>query len=271
MKGKSFSISLPKPGQGTVNEDASIAKEHIIAVSDGAGGGGLYADLWSAYLLEHLPETPIASFSQLDAWIDGIWESFYKDCEEKAKREGGMVLDKFYNEGSFATLAAVWKCDGGCSWMTYGDSVAFHYNKCTRLLEHSFTSLSDFNNPPYLINCKDPLKEDGFRCGKFDTDGDSIVFCATDALAHFVLMTYEIANSRLYSEELAEAKSAGTKNSVCVDSATVKPIDFGNRVINKLCRCSPYNHKFENYIKSMLEKRVIVLDDYSYAMMDITK
>lgn len=45
MESKSFSISIAKPGQGQVNEDAAIAKENLIAVSDGAGGGGLYADL----------------------------------------------------------------------------------------------------------------------------------------------------------------------------------------------------------------------------------
>ena len=265
MRGKSFSISIPKPGQNTVNEDAAIAKERVIAVSDGAGGGGLYADLWSTYLLENLPDEPIVNFEQLDAWVDGIWETFYNDCEEKAKCEGGMVLDKFYNEGSFATLAAIWKGDKDYYWMTYGDSVAFHYNKHTQVLEHSFARLADFNSPPYLINCKDPLNESGFRKGVFATDQDSVVFCATDALAQFIIMTYEITHYHSYSEELAEAVNAATKNSVCIHAATARPIDFRNRVINKLSNCSPYNRKFENYVQGLLARRLLVLDDYSYA------
>ena len=149
------------------NEDAARATERMIAVSDGAGGGGVFADLWSKYLVDNLPEEPISGFQAFDVWIDSIWELFYTDCERKAEKIGGMFLNKFYDEGSFATLVAVWK-DG--SWISCGDSVAFCYNKKTGVLQHSFTRLADFNNPPYLINCKDPLNEKGFRKGKFKVD-----------------------------------------------------------------------------------------------------
>ena len=81
------------------NEDAVIAKDNLIAVSDGAGGGGVFADKWSKYLVDHLPDKPIKTFSAFDKWIDGIWEPFYNDCEKIAKKEGGMLLNKFYDEG----------------------------------------------------------------------------------------------------------------------------------------------------------------------------
>ena len=72
-------LSIGKIGENLVNEDAAIAKESLIAVSDGAGGGGVFADLWSEYLVEHLPDDPIADFPAFDKWIDGIWELFYND------------------------------------------------------------------------------------------------------------------------------------------------------------------------------------------------
>ena len=150
-------ISLAKFEEGIVNEDAAIATESVIAVSDGAGGGGLFAERWSQYLVDHLPDKPIKNYKAFDKWIDGIWEPFYNDCEEEAKKIGGLLLNKFYDEGSFATLVAVWKVsETECRWISYGDSVAFCYNKKTGELQHSFTRLSDFNNPPYLINSKDP-------------------------------------------------------------------------------------------------------------------
>ncbi|MCF0195861.1 MAG: hypothetical protein HUK03_01205, partial [Bacteroidaceae bacterium] len=96
-------LSIAKPGQGTVNEDSAKAERNVIAVSDGAGGGGIYADLWSKYLTDNLPENPITSFEELDNWIASIWEPFYNDCEERAKTGDGMVLRKFYEEGAFAT------------------------------------------------------------------------------------------------------------------------------------------------------------------------
>ncbi len=269
MERKPFSISIAKPGQGQVNEDAAIAKENLIAVSDGAGGGGLYADLWSSYLLENLPDKPMNNFDQFDSWLDGIWEIFYNKCEDKAKQEGGMVLNKFYEEGSFATLAVAWIDGNICKWMSFGDSVVFHYNRKTCLLEHSFGKLIDFNKPPHLINCKDSINEEGLKLGEFHVDSDSVVFCATDALAHYIIMCYEISKCNLYGEELTEAINAGTKNSICINSATARPVDFRNRVVNKLCKCSPHNNKFQNYVKSLLDKKYIVLDDYSYALFQV--
>ena len=70
-------ISLAKFEEGVTNEDATIARKEVIAVSDGAGGGGVFADCWSKYLVEELPDEPIDSYNTFDKWIDGIWEPFY--------------------------------------------------------------------------------------------------------------------------------------------------------------------------------------------------
>lgn len=96
-------LSIGKPEEGCINEDAAIARSNMIAVSDGAGGGGLFAERWSKYLLDNLPESPILSAEELDLWIDGIWEPYYNQCEEDAKMLGSMSLNKFYDEGSFAS------------------------------------------------------------------------------------------------------------------------------------------------------------------------
>ena len=73
-------ISIAKFEDGITNEDAAIARKDVIAVSDGAGGGGVFAERWSKYLVERLPNEPIGSFEAFDEWIDGIWEPFYNEC-----------------------------------------------------------------------------------------------------------------------------------------------------------------------------------------------
>ena len=256
-------ISLPKE-KDIVNEDAIDAKESLIAVSDGAGGGGVFAERWSQYLVDNLPDKPIKNYKAFDKWIDGIWESFYNDCEEEAKKIGGLLLNKFYDEGSFATLVAVWK-DG--QWVSYGDSVAFCFNRKTKELQYSFTRLADFNNPPYLINCKDPLDENGFRSGKFKIDKDCIVFAASDTLAHYILMMYEVAHSDKYTEELQQAISAQTKNSNFIKTAMrLKKMDFAKDVIQKLENCK-YLNQFESHIGRLRRWGFIGHDDYSFVMM----
>lgn len=103
----SKSVSIAKPNDHMPNEDAVFCSPQCIAVSDGAGGCGLYANEWSRYLIEHLPkDAPLSSFTELDEWVDGIWEAFYNEHEERAKEGDGILLNKFYNEGSCATIAA---------------------------------------------------------------------------------------------------------------------------------------------------------------------
>lgn len=263
--------SIAKPEQGQNNEDYARASEKLLAVSDGAGGGGIYADLWSKYLLEHLPESPVTAFAELDQWLDGIWEEFYNACEAKAQAAGGMVLNKFYDEGSFATLAAVWLTEGRAQWMSYGDSVVFHYNKKTDVLEHSFTKLADFNNPPYLINSKDPLKEEGFRSGEFLTDDNSVLFCATDALSHYILMMYELSHKEEYQDELTVAQNAGSRNSTYISTASLLCFDYFQHVITKLIHCGNRPRCFRLFVEALLRKRLIALDDYSYALLNFNK
>lgn len=256
-------ISIPKE-EGIINEDSVKAKEYLIAVSDGAGGGGVYADRWSQYLVDHLPDKPIKNYKTFDKWIDGIWESFYNDCEEEAQKIGGMFLNKFYDEGSFATLVAVWK---GGQWVNYGDSVAFCYNRKTGVLQHSFTKLADFNNPPYLINCKDPLDKKGFRCGMFEIDEDCIVFVASDTLAHYILMMYEVAHEDQYEDELQEAIDAQTKNSNFINTAVrLRKKDFAKNVIQKLENCK-YPQLLMLHIGRLKRWGLIGHDDYSIAIL----
>ena len=257
-------ISIAKFEKGIVNEDAVIAKEDVIAVSDGAGGGGLFAERWSQYLVNHLPDNPIKDYKAFDKWIDGIWEPFYNDCEEEAKKIGGLFLNKFYDEGSFATLVAVWK---NGAWISYGDSVAFCYNRKTKNLQHSFTRLVDFNNPPYLINCKDPLDEKGFRTGKFIVDHDCMVFAASDTLAHYILMMYKVSHRDLNNEEIIGAIDAQTKNSNFLKSAIRKrKINFEKDVIQKLENCK-YPKQLKLHIESLKRWGFIGHDDYSLVIM----
>ena len=255
--------------EGCISEDAVLARDNVIAVSDGAGGGGLFAERWSRYLLDNLPDTPIDDADALDGWIGNIWESFYDECEEAAKSLGGMSWEKFYDEGSFATLVVVWRTvPDVCRWISYGDSVAFHYNYATKNLEHSFGNLGDFDEPPYLINCKDELDKAGFRSGTFHIDGDSVVFAASDALSHYIMMMYEVSRKDDFAEELDEAVSHHSKNENYIKVARGnKKIDFELDVIDKLAKCVGNNGNFKRHLQCLIRKGLLAHDDYSIALL----
>ena len=91
-------VSIAKFNDHVANEDAFYSSDTCIAVSDGAGGCGLFANEWSEYLVKHLPkDKPVVSFKELDEWVDGIWEPFYNEHEERAKEGDGILLNKYYN------------------------------------------------------------------------------------------------------------------------------------------------------------------------------
>ena len=257
-------LSIAKLEESSVNEDATIARDNVIAVSDGAGGGGVFAEFWSKYLVEHLPDEPITDYQSFDKWIDGIWEPFYNECEEVARAEGGMLLNKFYDEGSFATIVAVW---GDGHWMSYGDSVAFCYDRTSGRLQHSFGRIVEFNNPPYLVNCKDSTNEKGFKCGKLAFHKNSVVFVASDALAHYILMMYEVTHEEQYKDELQEAIDAQTKDSNFIRTALgIKKVDFEKDVIDKLMNCRNTGN-FKKHLQRLRKNGLIGHDDYSIAIL----
>lgn len=263
------SITIGKFEKNAINEDSVAVRRNMVAVSDGAGGGGLFADRWSKYLVKNLPQEPIVSVEQLDAWIGDIWESYYNKAEALAKQLGGMALDKFYDEGSFATLAVVWQQENDvCQWMTYGDSVVFHYDYVTQKLWHSFGSLADFDKPPFLINCKDELPSEGFKGGNFPFKKTSMVFVTSDALAHYILMMYELSQRGAYREEIARADNAGSKNSNFIKRAASLPsFKFETMVIEKL-RKAVYDRNFcKKWLSSLYQKGLLALDDYSLVVM----
>ena len=256
-------ISLAKFEKGIINEDAAIARKELIAVSDGAGGGGVFAERWSQYLVNHLPDKPIKNYKVFDKWIDSIWEPFYNEYEEIAKREGGMLLSKFYDEGSFATLVAVWN---NGTWISYGDSVAFCFNKKTGRLQHTFGRIVNFNNPPYLVNCKDPTDAKGFKSGKFEITEDCVVFAASDALAHYILMMYEVAHREQFTDELQEAIDAQTKDSNFIKSAMrLKKLNFDKTLMTLLGQ--KHKGNFKQHLQKLYKDGLLGYDDYSLVIM----
>ena len=263
-------VSIAKWNDHVANEDFFFSSDNCIAVSDGAGGCGLFANEWSQYLIDQLPkDKPISTFRELDEWVDGIWEPFYNEHEEKAKEGDGILLNKFYNEGSCATIATVWKINANnCKWMAYGDSVAFHYSFQTGLLEHSFTRLAAFSNPPRLVSCKDLLEEEGFRCGEFTLDDTSVVFAASDALSHYILMMYELSKCREYGEELAEEYLKHSGNSQLLKTAETMKIDFEKDVIRRLISVSESEESFKKYLMGLYDLGVIDMDDFTFVSFD---
>lgn len=217
---KPSALSIPKYGESAINEDAVILNDNIAAISDGAGGGGLYAEKWSRYLVSKLPNTPIKNFQEFDLWIGSIWEDFYVDCEKLAKQAGSLFLNKFYDEGSFATIAIVWKQDNHIFWASYGDTVILKYSYSSKILKWYGYSVESLDLPPYLVGCIFPLNDVGFSCGQEQiASNDEIVFIASDALAMYIIYMYMLENIAEYKDTIRSIIDSHTKTSNYISTA----------------------------------------------------
>lgn len=265
-------ITLKKFTDTIPNEDSCQVRNDMIAISDGAGGCGVFASDWSKYLVDNIAnrpnDEPIVGFEQLDAWVGEIWEQFYNDHEAMAKQYDGIFQSKFYQEGSYATLAVVWQtgCDI-CHWITYGDSVVFHYSKSQRKFEHSFTKLADFSKPPYLISCKDSLQEEGFRTGDFVLYDDSVLFAASDALSHYILMMYYVTHPDEFKDELDELLQSHTTDASMVSIAQKDNTETFDTIIGQLQDISHNQEDFDKHVKELHKRGVLDIDDYTLAFL----
>lgn len=251
-----------------LNEDSVLAEDNRIAVSDGAGGGGMFADKWSSYLLQHLPAHPIRSFNVLDEWIDRIWELFYNQHETIAKGLGSAELNKFYDEGSLATLAVLWVVKSSVEWMSYGDSAVFCYDFESKELLTNMQNPLSFNDAPYLINVNAPLSEEGFNFGTFTRSDSKWFFCASDALAHYIFVSYMVANLAGYQGTIQTMVNAKTKNSNYVRAIKSEPrIDFEKEVLIKIFNSAKNKANFAKHLQKLQRNGKLAYDDYSIAFL----
>ena len=89
------------------NEDSFSVQKNVVAVSDGAGGIGIFADKWSNTLVQKIPAKPFENVKAIDNWIKSFWEEFYMTHKDLVVDDPWKIA-KFESEGSLATLSALW-------------------------------------------------------------------------------------------------------------------------------------------------------------------
>ena len=98
---------------------------------------------------------------------------------------------------------------------------------------------------------------------------DSVVFVASDALSHYILMMYELSKCNEYYEELTEERNAQSGNSQLLMTAETMKIDFRNDVIQPLLNATVSEEAFAEYVKGLYAKGVLDIDDYSLVVLQI--
>ena len=198
---KSYSQSIPKENSDENEDKIKVsASKSMFALSDGAGGIGVEAHRWAAYLLEKLPEeNPIQNFEALSNWQNDIWEAYFKEIETELKERASIALNKFYAEGSLATLVAAWligdDTDKKIQVMAYGDSFIGLWHNEPKKFWTNIPKLSSFLENPSLLNCKDEVTENGVYEALQIKQGDVLII-ASDTIGQFLLGSYYLLEEK---------------------------------------------------------------------------
>ena len=101
----------------------------------------------------------------------------------------------------------------------------------------------------------------------FSIDDASIVFAASDALSHYVLMMYELSKSEEFESELMELRMKRTSNSQLLQMAEKESLKFYDDVLNPLLRSVDSEADFKELMESLCVKKLIDTDDYTLAIL----
>lgn len=101
----------------------------------------------------------------------------------------------------------------------------------------------------------------------FSIDDASIVFAASDALSHYVLMMYELSKSEEFESELMELRMKRTSNSQLLQMAEKEALKFYDDVLNPLLRSVDSEADFKELMESLCVKKLIDTDDYTLAIL----
>ena len=98
-----------------------------------------------------------------------------------------------------------------------------------------------------------------------------MVFCCSDALSHFVLMSYMLQHRERFADELQSIAASHSRNAILVRQALAmpSPLSFDEvmeRLLIPLTASAAPTDDFSALMKSLENQKLLGHDDYSLAM-----
>lgn len=235
-----------------------------IALSDGAGGMGLFAADWSKQLVDNLPNEPFENVENLSNWIGTFWEQFYDRYSQKAEKLGSDFQNKFFEQGSAATLIALWEKETTFEWVSYGDSCIsiFSKNKTDNPFEmFPYHLPSQFSGYPHLINVQEECQKEGFLKGSFDKENVNFILLTSDALSLYILLrVWQTEKKEEFKKlTLENSKIGNLASKINEFEETISVNDF----LESLWEIVESKEIFEKWCYEKHQNGVLESDDYT--------
>jgi hypothetical protein len=261
------------------NEDAIGISEnsnfHLFAMSDGAGGAGIYCKEWANFIVNNQPEFPILSDEEANNWFQNISQSFYEFIKPKVNYDNIFIGERFDNEGSYATLLYVWlsKTDKKYFLTGIGDTTLFFFKKKNEdysvSLIYPINKQSSLNDNPDLINWQRPLEYSLLSKSVDYEPGDTIIIC-TDSLSRRITYQLLLINQSETEQCLNENINKTYRRDFLEHLKINQRIFNVNEFIKYLRNLIGLDkNSFRVELTKWIERNELEKDDYSFIIIDL--
>ena len=252
------------------NEDSvKIIDTSLLVLSDGAGGTGVEAHRWSRYLVDKTPIKPFKDFQEFSTWLDSIWETYFQEIKTDLEQNQAHALNKFYDEGSSATLAIAWIDPKKrlINAFAYGDSMIFLFQPKKKAFKTNIPKLSTFLQNPMLINSNNPPTADGAFLESWHYEKGDILLVASDTISQYLLTAY-FMNSQDPSilDDISQVVSSPYRLGTYVsniEKTFEKDKLTWDKIIENLWTVLEENTFFKEFTDFLRSTEQLGLDDYS--------
>ncbi len=251
----------------------------LAAVSDGAGGAGLFCGAWAETLIGRLPNLPIAGIDGLNRWMDGFCLAFRSEHVPKTQSQPAKHT-KFVREGSLATLAACWvsfyRGRTLLRWLGYGDSqiMVFDRTGAKPVLAAAYPStVSVLEKSPALLNWKDLPDRAKLSTGAIRLPTRATVAIASDSIGQFILLSYlarhspGLGGSRM-AEEFLRLASNDSKLGEAVRAHRQHSNGSFSRILETARAALKSEHEFSAYVRARHGEGLLANDDATLLLID---
>ena len=269
-------------------EDRFVLTDNAMAVSDGAGGVGLYCGAWAEMLVNNLPNKALHSSNEIDKWIGTFWKKFQLAGKELAG-DDFTKYSKFVQEGSFATLSGIWLSEReteeeeeeeeeekviDLEWLVYGDSPFLLFDEDDNLITTSHSSLTELEQDPYLLNWKDLADGSKVKADKLEISKKTTVVLASDAIGEFVLFRNLLTNSQQHPllEELLQLAETGIGRvaELARKHTHHRSYQYGDK-LEDLVEILNNQESFEDFVQTQYKKNLLANDDSTLVIIQFFK
>ncbi|NVN96644.1 protein phosphatase 2C family protein [Candidatus Nomurabacteria bacterium] len=262
------------------NEDFIFEKENdiysLFSLSDGAGGDGIFCGSWAEFLSTNQPSAPFFSVEDAKKWFLEISKKFHDAQLLSITKENPFVEEKFYHEGSYATLIYCWisKEEYRLYYTGVGDSTLFIFSKdksdyITKLI-FPINQQQRLNQSPNLLNWRRELKHN-LLSNEFNISSkDKIIICS-DSFARWLLLNLLVLDCN-NTQQLLNPDMISDINSEFIDYLeyikTTKKYSSVSNLLSVIKEMLFDKDVFQDTLSKLIEQNELVKDDFSVIFLE---